>query len=171
MADFSPAIANEFIKLALENGQQLTQMQLQKLTYIAHGWNLAINKQALVKDALQAWDYGPVFPMLYDHAKYFGSSPVNRLLTEQDDNKFAFFLNAQNKQRGKPYEATLDPTERDIIERVWHRYGAYSAIKLSDMTHKPGTPWYLAYFGQGKNAPIRNEAIEQHYLELARRAA
>ena len=166
----SPAIANEFIRLAAAEGRRLTQMQLQKLAYIAHGWNLAINRAPLVTDELQAWDYGPVFPKLYDSAKYFGSASIPRPLTDMDSDRFAFFLGKPSDPAGRPLVADISPAERDVLQRVWRRYGGYSAFKLSDLTHKPGTPWYQTYFGPGKSAPIKNETIRAHYVELARRA-
>ncbi|MBL4556355.1 MAG: hypothetical protein JKP98_01510 [Rhodobacteraceae bacterium] len=46
------AIANEFIKL---NGGNMNQMKLQKLVYISHGWNLAINREHLVSGRIEAW--------------------------------------------------------------------------------------------------------------------
>lgn len=167
--NLSTAIANEFLKKPGALGQ-LTQMQLQKLTYIAHGWNLALNENRLVTDELEAWDYGPVFPLLYDHAKYFGKSPVTRLITPNDDNKVAFFV-SDASERAAPYEARLTDSEAEILSRVWDRYKSYSAFTLSDLTHKPGTPWYETYFGRGKNAVISDQLIQEHYLELARSGA
>lgn len=163
------AIANEFLERARESGG-LTQMQLQKLAYIAHGWNLAVNECPLISDEVRAWDFGPVFPMLYEHAKYFGSKPIDRLITPKDDNKFAFFLD-EGPDKSSPYSAELSDAEKDVIDRVWRRYGRFSAFKLSDLTHKAGTPWYDAYFNNGKNAIISEDAIKNHYLELAHRAA
>ena len=167
MPHLSAAIANEFLKRPGALGV-LTQMQLQKLTYIAHGWNLALNDWKLVSDEVQAWDFGPVFPLLYDHAKYFGKQPINRLITDTDDNKISFFIDGV-AQQGEPYRAELQDAEREIVDQVWKRYGSYSAFTLSDKTHKPGTPWYETYFGRGKNAVIEDGLIQEHYLELAKR--
>src|ERR1700755_230202 len=91
MPYLSMAVANEFLKRPSALGV-LTQMQLQKLTYIAHGWNLALNGARLVADDLKAWDYGQVFPWLYDHAKYFGKEPINRLIAQNDDDRVSFFI-------------------------------------------------------------------------------
>jgi uncharacterized phage-associated protein len=168
MPNLSMAIANEFLRKPGGIGV-LTQMQLQKLTYIAHGWNLALNGARLVTDELQAWDYGPVFPMLYEHAKFFGKSPINRLITDRDDNKVSFFI-GKNEEHASPYVAVLTPQEREIIDRVWNRYSRYSAYSLSDLTHKPGTPWYETYFGPGKNSEITDDLVRQHYLTLANSA-
>ena len=142
-------------------------MQLQKLVYIAHGWNLALNETRLVADDLEAWDYGPVFPLLYDHAKFFGKAPITRLITDRDDDRYAFFVRSMSEPTAKPYEAKLTTAEQDVIDRVWNRYKSYSAFVLSDLTHKPGTPWYETYFGRGKNAVIIDQLVQEHYLELA----
>lgn len=50
----SPAIANQFIPLALHDGRPLTNMHLQKLVFIAHGWNLAIRNLPLTEDDPEA---------------------------------------------------------------------------------------------------------------------
>ena len=166
----STAIANEFLRLS-GSPPHLTQMQLQKLVYIAHGWNLAINDAPLAADQVRAWKLGPVFPELYDHAKFFGAKEICRLITPMDNNGVAFFFDAV-KNDAPPYQANLTPDEREIIKRVWDRYGKYSAFKLSDMTHMPGTPWFDTYFKRGgQNTIIQNELIKAHYLELAKRAA
>lgn len=169
MPNLSMAIANEFLKRPDGVGT-LTQMQLQKLTYIAHGWNLALNDSRLVSDDLEAWDYGPVFPMLYNHAKYFGKLPIPRLIAERDDDRVSFFIGNQ-AAHGSPYKAKLSPEESEVIDKVWDRYKNYSAFKLSDLTHKPGTPWYETYFGKGKSAVIDDDLIQEHYLELAKSGA
>lgn len=166
MANISTAIANEFIRLAANEGKQVTQMHLQKLAYIAQGWNLAINHVPLISDEVEAWDYGPVFPILYDHTKYFGSGPITRAIKYSDNNKIDFFFGKDNE---KDYVADLDDNERTVIESVWKKYGKYTAFRLSDLTHRPGTPWYETYFSEGKSARIPNERIRSHYRELASR--
>jgi len=165
MAYKSAAIANEFLKKAGAMGR-LTQMQLQKLVYISHGWNLAINGEPLVQEPVEAWDYGPVFPDLYQHAKFFGSRPIDREITPDDENGIAFFI-SEKSQRAAPYRANLSASESDIIERVWKRFGEFSAFRLSQLTHKPGTPWYQTYFTKGKSADIDNKIIRDHYEKLA----
>ena len=45
-------IANDFLALPNTSGR-VTQMKLQKLTYISHGWNLVINDAPLLRTALK----------------------------------------------------------------------------------------------------------------------
>src|SRR5260370_13471552 len=70
------AVANEFLELAKKDGQQLTQMQLQKLVYFAYGWYLAITGTRLIDERVEAWQWGPVVPSIYKEFKRFRSSSV-----------------------------------------------------------------------------------------------
>ncbi|ADU11995.1 Panacea domain-containing protein [Asticcacaulis excentricus] len=144
------AIANEFVRL---NGGPLDQMKLQKLVYMAHGWNLALNQEPLVKDRIEAWDGGPVFRAIWDHIKFFGISGSGFLV-----DPFA---------RNPITTNALTPNERAVIDHVWKKYKPYTGHMLSEMTHQRGTPWYNSYLS-GRNTAISDEAIRDHYLELAR---
>jgi uncharacterized phage-associated protein len=151
MPSYDPrAIANEFI--ALEN-RPLNQMRLQKLVYIANGWNLAINREPLTDSRIEAWDGGPVYRVIWNHIRDFGFNMKNRWLLTKPD--------------GEPFEANLSDSEKSVIQHVWKRYGGYSGIELSRMTHQEGTPWSNAYFGRGQNAALSQDDIQQHFIELA----
>jgi uncharacterized phage-associated protein len=163
----SMEIANEFLKPERANGS-LTQMQLQKLAFIANGWNSVINGEPLIGESAQAWDYGPVYPDLYDHTKYFGKSAVGRLITPDDDEAAKFF--SRHRAAEAPYSARLNEREKAVIDHVWRRYGRLDGIGLSKLTHQPGTPWFETYTKQGKSRPITQDLIEDHYRRLAERA-
>lgn len=159
-------VANEFLKLAHAEGRDLTNMQLQKLVYFAHGWHLAVTGEPLTDDDPRAWDYGPVYRDLWEHLKRYGRQVISRLISEDDINPFARLF---NKPPADPYQANLDGQALELIKTVWRKYGGYSAFKLSDLTHMAGTPWDQTYFGEGgKNASIDPKLIEKHYIELGR---
>ena len=80
----SLAIANEFLRRAKDDGRELTQMHLQKLVYLAHGWCLAVTGKPLIEEKIQAWDYGPVIKPLYDALKSYGSANIPRLIRWAD---------------------------------------------------------------------------------------
>lgn len=164
--DRSVAIANEF--LGRPGGLALTQMQLQKLVYFAHGWDLGLTNTPLTIEQPEAWAYGPVYRDLYDHTKQFGSAPIGRLLTPADSEAARMFGRAQG---AAPYHANLSPIEHQIIDQVWHRYGGVFGPTLSALTHQPNTPWSNTFAGgAGKNQPISNTLIRDHYRQLAERA-
>lgn len=145
------AIANEFLKLC--GRSSFDQMKIQKLVYISQGWNLAVNGEPLVRDRIEAWDGGPVFRSIWDHIKYYGIGSKSRLLVEPATRE--------------PIEEELSDSERKIIHHVWKKYKKFSGEELSVMTHKRGTPWFNSYYGQGRNAIIRDEDIRKHYVSLA----
>ncbi len=144
----SASIANAFVDLA---GTPLPQMKLHKLTYMAHGWNLAIANEPLVDDSPEAWDNGPVFRLIWDRIRDYGTDAHGHIL----------------RHTGQPFSADLSEQQRDIIRHVWNKYRNFSAFQLSDMTHQPGTPWTEAYFNQGRNTVLSNDAIRRHYQQLA----
>ena len=147
MASHDPrAIANEFLA---KNGGPMEQKKLQKLVYIAHGWNLAISKSPLTAGMIEAWDGGPVYRVIWDHLRDFGYGRKDGML--------------HNPLSGEAYKADLSERERAIIDHVWKRYGAYSGFDLSRMTHRPNTPWSNAYFGKGRNSPL-SQAIFRNIL-------
>lgn len=66
--------------LVARSGGRLTPLQVIKLTYIAHGYSLAINGEPLVDEAVEAWRHGPVVPSVYHRAKRCGGGRIGRLL-------------------------------------------------------------------------------------------
>ena len=164
MADWSPAIANEFIRLAAADGQGLTQMQLQKLVYIANGWNLAIRGQALTADNPQAWAYGPVYPELHRALRSYGREVVSREIRNGD-----FIPGVFEDDTSKVAQAAISDDEKAIIQRVYSDYGKFHAFQLSALTHRAGTPWTQIYGdGSGKFDDIPADLIREHFVELAR---
>jgi uncharacterized phage-associated protein len=161
-------IANEFLRLPGAIGY-ITQMQLQKLTYIAHGWNLAINGEPLTDVEPKAWTYGPVYPSLYEHTKYYGREPIKREITSGDRTVYRFF-GTGNPENEPAYRANLSRREREVIENVWRRYGHVSGTKLSELTHQPDSPWFKAYQREQGSA-LSSKEIRDHYLQLAEIAA
>lgn len=145
----SAAIANAFIDLA---ERPLPQMMLHKLTYMANGWHLAITGEPLVSDKPEAWDNGPVFRLIWDRIRDFGTDKNGKIL----------------KSSGKPFAADLSAEEQSVIEHVWRKYKKFSQFALSDMTHQPGTPWTQTYFSRGRNAVIEDDLVREHYVQLAR---
>ncbi len=146
------AIANEFLS---RRGSPTwpRQMLLQKLAYIANGWNLAINGEPLITETPQAWDNGPVYTSLWRAVKDYGYQGEN--------------CEILNPFSNTPWKADLTASEAAIIDHVWKKYGSFSAEQLSDMTHEPGTPWFNAYLNQGRNSELNQSEIRQHYIKLA----
>lgn len=135
------AVADRFRELS---SNRLTPLQLIKLTYIAHGWSFPMLGRGLINDRIEAWQYGPVVPSLYQTLKEWRAAPVNRRIWANDQ---------------------LTPQEEGIVQRVFESYGTYSGGQLSTMTHQVGTPWDRAW-SRGRNSQITDEMIAEHYRKI-----
>ncbi len=156
------AIANEFIELS--GGKSLSPMKLMKLVYFAHGWYLALTGKPLIQERIEAWQFGPVIPRLYQDFKQYGSGDITQPTLE-----FRFSNGRTGFHETRVHEGE-DPAENeealDVIHQVWEIYGKHSATKLSNATHMQGTPWSAIYREGARSLVIPNELIGQYFQSL-----
>jgi len=148
------AIANFFIRKAIDKGEGITPMKLIKLVYISHGWYLGITGKPLLPEAVQAWQYGPVVPSIYHEFKKYGRQPITEMVFDSSTGTYPM------------------PDNQELInflEKIWNVYGNYDGLQLSALTHQPNTPWYITWHDQGgkkqAEVPISDDLIKQHYQE------
>ena len=143
----SKTIAHELVKLADEKKECLTPMQLLKLVYIAHGWMLALYNRPLIREDIQAWQYGPVIPSLYNKIRRYKSGPVTEVSPSDGE--------------------TLDQDETSIVQQVYEKYGQLSGPALSQLTHAQDTPWDVIYDKYSFGRVIPNHLIKDYYVRLS----
>ncbi len=142
-------IADAILKIAKGRDVQLTPLQLMKLVYIAHGFNLAIRGSDLFGERIEAWQYGPVIPDLYQATKSFGRDPIP--LHRISDGPIA-----------------VDKSTHEFLEDVFSKYGHLSGFALSSLTHQTGTPWAGVYEDGFLNVEIPDQLIKEHYERIVR---
>lgn len=130
------AVANKFIELS--GGQGVTHMKLQKLIYLAHEEYVRRTNQPLVNSNPEVWQYGPVFGWLYHMLKGHQKAPITEPIS--------LFPHA-------PAPTLTDPNVINIVQDVWSKYGGLSAVQLSDLTHRIGTPWRTLAERHNYNVP------------------
>lgn len=155
------SIANYFIDLAEASGEKLSPMKLQKLVYYAVGWFAGHTGQPLVDEPVEAWQYGPVFPSLYQEFKRFGSGAIT--------DKAVDFYNGFHR---RVVEHPQDPQVRKFLDNVWTSYGKYTAISLSEMTHATDSPWDITWRSSNgvRNKDIPFEVMQTHFKQAAEKA-
>jgi len=149
------AIANHFIDLSQEG---LTLMQLLKLSYISHGFILALLDKPLADEYAEAWKFGPVFPSIYHEFKYEKPGPI------KEQAKKANMMN----NRLEDFVSNFDKNEKTIMEFTHKQYGKLDGWQLSAITHAKDTPWHKAWKeGQHiRGFSISNAEIKKHYKAL-----
>ena len=168
MAYDAKAIANHFLKIAAEQGQRVTPMQLLKLVYFAHGWHLALTGGPLINELVEAWEYGPVIPSLYHEFKKFGNQPITEdaISLRADGTTLYVHRDSLDDETDLARKQFVDR----LLRRVWESYGKLSGIQLSKLTHQHGSPWDTIR-RRGDNAMLKgvdipNEEIRHYFTQL-----
>lgn len=145
-------VANTILNLAHAEGRTLTQMQVHKLVFIAHGYTLAVLGRPLMYNTVHAWRKGPVVRKLWQHWGERGTQPIDQELPVA---------------QGEP-DLTHDYEALEVIRSVWALYGSMDGLELSRLTHRAGSPWWQTY--GLPNDLIPNEITREYYTGLARSA-
>lgn len=140
-------VANKLVEDSKKQNNPLTPLQIIKLVYFCHGWMLGILGKSLIKQQVLAWRYGPVIADVYYSVKQYGGNPVTKQII-----------------MGTP-EQKFNEVEIELIEQVLSKYGYLDGIRLSQLTHAPGTPWDIVWRQNGRNSVIPNNLIRDHYAE------
>lgn len=139
-----PASVFDVAQYILQRLGPMTTMKLQKLVYYAQAWSLAWDNQPLFDQPIEAWDYGPVVPALWEGHR--GQRAIARLW------------------QGDPEH--LNDQQRDTIDAVLAHYGALPAEVLSELTHAEA-PWRHAH-DQGNTTPIAHGDLAAYYRQFGR---
>jgi len=166
MAYRAASIANEFLDLSAQAGRKITQIEIQKLVYFAHGWNLALADASLIGELIEPWQYGPVVRTLYDAFKKFGSSPITEkaLSWRIVNGKIVY-----DCPTIKSDALDTDAYSRALVQSIWKKYGSLPPFKLVEITHLPDSPWMKAY--SENQTYIPNDSIKTYFKGLRAQGA
>ncbi len=127
----------------------VSNLKLQKLLYFFQAHYMGIYGEPLFEDEIEAWEYGPAIPKIYQKYKSWGNKPItnddcsvseNSLVTANENNKY-----------------------KSIITSMWGKYNRYSTSYLVHASHK-ATPWKEAYANTPNNI-ISKECIRKYYTQ------
>lgn len=116
-------VADYFLNLANNEDDEtdlISNLKLQKLVYYAQGFSLALSNTPLFSEEIEAWNHGPVTPVLYQNKKKHGPDAI----PPNPDFDASIFTDDQ----------------QEILNEVYEVYGQFSAWKLRNMTHEE-SPW------------------------------
>ena len=114
-------VAKYFLYLdEMNDGEGISNLKVQKLTYYAQGYHLAIFGNPLFGESISAWAHGPVVETLYHAFKQHGRDHIPAL-TDFNPNVFS-------------------EDEKELLDEIYEVYGQFSAWKLRNMTHEEA-PW------------------------------
>jgi uncharacterized phage-associated protein len=132
-------------RMCERSGWALSNLELQKLLYIAHMFHLGQTGRPLIQGHFEAWDYGPVQPAVYHHVKVFGSSPIKNIFHGVAD---------------------LGPSpERDMLDAAIAQLGTWTPGRLVAVTHWEKGAWAANYIPGARSVSISDKDILNEYVE------
>ena len=161
---YSPkSIANGLLQRAFNAKHPTSQLKLQKLSFLSHGYYLAFTDVPLINELFEAWDYGPVCRDLYQEFREFGREPITRLATDVDWDTSSVL---------PVPEPADDPVASKVMDYVTKTYGNVSPFALSELSHKEGWAWDRARKSDKfklKNIDISNDYIKEDFLPFIKK--
>lgn len=138
-------LAKDIVYFCRKNGIEFNNTKIQKLLYLFIGFTLMndVDEIKEIDELPKAWEYGPVFPKVYkNYSKIISNIPSN-------------------------YTPSIaNPKMREILEKTVKLWGRVSAGKLSDWSHKDGSPWDVVVKNNAKcNATIPIELMYNYFSE------
>ena len=126
---------------AHQQGDEITQLKLQKLCYYAQGYHLAIHGSPLFEDAIEAWDKGPV---IYSLRREYGRHKNSPLPADKGGEKIS-----------------LDVPAARVLAATYREFRKATGSMLVTKTHQE-RPW-LAAREAGANSEIAVPHMRSHF--------
>ncbi len=104
--------------------EEVTPLALEKLLYFANGVNYARNGKRLIDEECQAWQHGPVYPVVYNKYKKYGYKPIDNGI----DSRHGCML------------SLLSEDELQVLDLVISTFGLFAPKMLEQISHSQ-TPW------------------------------
>ncbi len=137
-------------KYLLENSRAtVTQVELQKLLYLAQMRHLGEYDRPMVASRFEAWEIGPVSRILYNELTHLGANPIPS--TAVPGNRDV--LDA------------LNGTEKDVLDRTVRELSGKDVVDLMRITHWEDGAWAKTYNPKDWSIEIPESLMRQEYLD------
>lgn len=140
-------VASYIIKYSNEKDYGVSNLKLQKLLYFVQAYFLIVLNIPCFYEKIEAWDFGPVVPEVYQSYKQFGGANI------------PCFENVCHDIVGDV--SLIKQKDKKKIEKVVDKFKDYSATDLVRLTHGQA-PWREAYEPWANNV-ITNESIKEYF--------
>lgn len=123
---------------------ELSNLEIQKILYLAHMFHLGRTNAPLINESFEAWDYGPVVPEVYADARAFGSERVTG----------AFY---------RVHAVRPDSEEYKTLQEAAEGTRGVRAGRLVAITHRDNGAWAKNYRQGMRRIKIPNRDIIDEY--------
>lgn len=127
----SRSVTNFILDICDEQNIEVSNMALNKIIFFAHSDLIASQEHALVKTTFEAWQHGPVLPVIYHEFKDYGSKPIRSRAKKLC------------KYTGNKVIAKYDEINhlREFLTDCVSVYAKMTASQLRALSHEKGGAW------------------------------
>lgn len=142
-------IANEIVRQCHKNGFDVSNLKLQKLLYFVQAYSLAEFDEPIFSQKIEAWEYGPVIPEVYQYFKIYGPNPI-------PENHY--FSRIDQSER-----SSLTSNAKTSVSEILKQLGSLDAFELVKISHEDGSPWHQVYNAKVSGIEISRQSIKDYY--------
>lgn len=138
-------IAKYIISYCIKNNMPISNLKLQKILYFVQAEFLVTKNKPCFYEDIEAWDFGPVIPVVYHKYEIFGSA------------NFPYNIDCT-------INTIIANKDIELINEIIDITAPYSSPQLVSVTQKQ-SPWLQAYYTLTHNHIISNESIKEFFNE------
>lgn len=138
-------IANAILDIADRQDIPLSNLQLNKILFFVHSDCLLHLEQRLSSLTFEAWQYGPVLPIIYHQFKPHKARPIESRATKIDP------------RTGEQLEVEYGELNQ-LMAFIEYRFAEYSKLSptaLVAVSHEETGPWYQVWHGNVDNIGMK----------------
>lgn len=136
-------LSNYIIQYCIKNNFPISNLKLQKILYFIQAEFLVTKNEPCFDEDIEAWDFGPVVPIIYHKYKIFGSA------------NFPYNINCKNN-------IIITNEDIELINNIIDATAIYSSPQLVSITQQQ-SPWINAYSTIINNHIISKESIKDFF--------
>ena len=137
-------VARYIIERCNSQNRTISNLKLQKILYFVQAEFLVAKGYPCFSEEIEAWDFGPVVPEVYQEYKFFGGANIPVI--------------------GRSFRPILvSDDDQELIDGIVDECAKYSASALVEITHKQA-PWKKAY-RPGYSNVIPKKSIQEFFQE------
>lgn len=152
-------VSHYIIVYSNEKDYGVSNLKLQKLLYLVQAFFLINDRPPCFAEQIEAWDFGPVVPVIYREYKQYGGMDIPTIDYYVKFNKNDIW----NSERIYYDNNIIEMEDKELIQAVVDEFAGFSATDLVKLTHNQD-PWIDAY-AKGQNSEITTDAIKRYFSE------
>ena len=147
-------VAGHVINRCNSRGCGISNLKLQKVLYFIQAYFLMEKGRPCFREAIEAWNFGPVVPAAYNEFKQYGSTWIPQVTRRWNEQSREFI----------PFAERIGRADRVLIDAVADHFDGMSSPHLVSVTQNQ-KPWMMAY-SPYKTNEITIKSMKEYFISV-----